>query len=490
MRKIFNGTHARAVAFAALLSVWSILGFAVRPSVGLWDEIASFEGGRYSMNGQTTAGKEEIFSVCKVWKTKEERDEEIETGSLSERVKKGVYINGVSVGGLPKREAVKKVVERENGQIPSLVVRAPSGTYLYSPPEICLGGGFLQAVTDAIDSSEKNTSYAVKPTYFLCGQEEKAARICADNSSACLNASVSFSDLGFSYEREREGITCDGEKLSEDIRLALRAPSVRSEVGGESRLIFPEVTLKTEKISPAVSLAALQKDTVKIASFTTYYAVEDRGRCANIALASKLLDGYAIRPFEEFSFNAAVGERTKKRGFKDAKIILSGEYVLGAGGGVCQVSTTLFNAAVRAGMKITERRPHSLRVGYVPPSTDAMVSTSSDLKFKNPFKYPVYLSVKVGEGSVTATFYGRKTGYSYRLVSEILEETEPPEPLIRYGEREGEIKKGKSGAVSVSWLETYCSGSLVTRKVLYKDVYAPTRGIIGKKIGNRTNKMP
>lgn len=94
----------------------------------------------------------------------------------------------------------------------------------------------------------------------------------------------------------------------------------------------------------------------------------------NIALAAEKINGCILADGEEFSFNGRVGARTESNGFLSAPIILEGDFVEGVGGGVCQASTTVYNAALLAGMEITEQHPHSLRVGYVEPSFDAMVS--------------------------------------------------------------------------------------------------------------------
>ena len=102
-------------------------------------------------------------------------------------------------------------------------------------------------------------------------------------------------------------------------------------------------------------------------AYTTYYSKEERDRCQNISIAASLIDGVTLQAYGEFSFNATVGKRTEEAGFRQAKIIVNGEYVLGVGGGVCQVSTTLYNAALKSGLTVTEYHPHSLRVGYIAP---------------------------------------------------------------------------------------------------------------------------
>ncbi len=226
-----------------------------------------------------------------------------------------------------------------------------------------------------------------------------------------------------------------------------------------------------------------------MSSYTTYYAKEDKGRCENIAIAAALIDGVAIQAFGEFSFNATVGRRTEEAGFRQAKIIVNGEYVSGVGGGVCQVSTTLYNAALKAGLTITEYHPHSLRVGYIAPSRDAMVSTGSDLKLFNPHPFPVFLSAQIFEGGIRVAFFGKNEGYRYEIISQILAEIPPPEPIVKEGDSDEIIRSPKNGAKSEAYLECYKGAQLLSRKRLRVDEYRPIQGIIGKKIVKQTNKI-
>lgn len=228
----------------------------------------------------------------------------------------------------------------------------------------------------------------------------------------------------------------------------------------------------------------------KMSSYTTYFNAEDRGRCENIAIAAALIDGVAIQPYGEFSFNKTVGRRTQEAGFQQAKIIVEGEYVLGVGGGVCQVSTTLYNAALKSGLHILEYHPHSLRVGYVAPSRDAMVSTECDLQLYNPHSFPVYLSAEVFQNGVRVIFYGKNEGYRYEIISNTLEEIPPPAPIIKEGDKEGVLRAAQNGVKSEAYLEKYKGKALLSRKKLRTDQYRPIQAIIAKKNDFATKKMP
>ncbi|MBE7077665.1 MAG: hypothetical protein E7377_03035 [Clostridiales bacterium] len=227
----------------------------------------------------------------------------------------------------------------------------------------------------------------------------------------------------------------------------------------------------------------------KISAYTTYYNTEDGGRCENIAIAASLINGTTLQPYGEFSFNKTVGRRTAAAGFKQAKIIINGEYVLGVGGGVCQVSTTLYNAALKSGLCAIEYHPHSLRVPYVAPSRDAMVSSECDLQLYNPHSFPVYLSATVFEGGLRVTFYGEKTVDRYELVSHVLEEIPSPAPIVKEGREDGILRSPKNGVKSEMFLECYRGERLLSRKRVRIDEYRPIQGIIVKKVTEPTIKI-
>ena len=227
----------------------------------------------------------------------------------------------------------------------------------------------------------------------------------------------------------------------------------------------------------------------KLSSFTTYFNENDGGRCENIAIAASLIDGVTIQPYGEFSFNSTVGKRTAEAGFQQAKIIQNGEYVLGVGGGVCQVSTTLYNAALKSGLTVVEYHPHSLLVGYVDASRDAMVSTNNDLKLFNARPHAVHLNAKVFKGGVRVAFYGKNEGDRYELNAKILAQIPPPAPIVKAGEKEEILRAEKNGVKSELYIERYKNGKLLSRKRLRTDEYRPVQGIIVKKVADTTNKM-
>lgn len=156
-----------------------------------------------------------------------------------------------------------------------------------------------------------------------------------------------------------------------------------------------------------------------LAEFSTRYDITNKNRTTNLKLASDKINGTVIMPNEVFSYNKTVGKRTIAAGYKEAAIYENGEVTSGLGGGICQISTTLYNAVVQANMKITSRRNHMFTTSYVPAGKDATVAWgSTDFKFKNTRDYPVKIESIVNNGIAKVRIYGLKTENEYDITIE------------------------------------------------------------------------
>ncbi len=146
---------------------------------------------------------------------------------------------------------------------------------------------------------------------------------------------------------------------------------------------------------------------VKLSSYTTKYNAGQRARTNNVSLAAKAINNYVVKPGETFSYNKVVGRRDPSRGYKEAPIFVGGAVEPGMGGGVCQVSTTLYNAVLLADLAVLERHPHSKIVAYAPAGRDATVSYGSlDFRFRNNCSHPVTIKTSMGGGSLSVSIWG------------------------------------------------------------------------------------
>src|SRR5205814_2111007 len=161
--------------------------------------------------------------------------------------------------------------------------------------------------------------------------------------------------------------------------------------------------LAVQRSAPTRSTAEAQRMGITglVSSYETFYG-GDPNRIHNVQLVAHLVDRHLIAPGREFSFNRATGERTAAKGFREAPVIINGELQTGLGGGVCQVSTTVFNAAYEAGLPITARTNHALYISHYPQGRDATVNYPDvDLKFVNDTGHWLLLRTWVGSSSLT-----------------------------------------------------------------------------------------
>lgn len=232
------------------------------------------------------------------------------------------------------------------------------------------------------------------------------------------------------------------------------------------------------------------KELTTRSQFYTSFASSSVERKSNIKLASSLIDGTFLDVGEEFSFNKVVGARTEKRGFKKAHIIKDGQFVEGVGGGVCQVSTTLYNAVLLADLKVTEIHHHSLSVSYVSPSFDAMVNSgSADLKFINNTNNPIIIYATSSDTQISFKIVGEPLNKTIIRESKVIGilpvETEYVDDINGnfqdlYKGESRVVKYGKAGLISEGYIIEKKNGKIINRKRIRKDRYNSTKNIVVK----------
>lgn len=240
---------------------------------------------------------------------------------------------------------------------------------------------------------------------------------------------------------------------------------------------------------PKVTISDLSEIAFKdvLATFSTRYDASNAPRTTNLRLAAGKINGTVLAAGEEFSYNKIVGERTIAAGYKEAKIYASGEVVDGLGGGICQISSTLYNAAVLANLDITQRRNHQFVTSYLPAGRDAtVVYGSQDFRFKNSRKYPVKIEMTVGNGIAKATLYGIKENPEYEIgiqtstVSTIPFATTYQDDNTLPAGTEKVKQKGANGLVTQTYKIVKQNGTVISKTLLSKDVYNAMQKIILK----------
>lgn len=273
----------------------------------------------------------------------------------------------------------------------------------------------------------------------------------------------------FKVEAEKAGRRLDEDKLYAAIYCALKFS------GGGS------IKAYTSAIPPIVTAAQLKAELTPRSSYTTDFSTSSKERAHNIRLALGKIDGMLIKAGETLSFNSTVGERTERNGFKKAKIIVDGKFTDGIGGGVCQASTAVYNAALTAGL-CCNANAHSICPSYCPAGLDAMISSVSDLLITNTTEHTVYISAQTSAGYGTVKIFGEKPEYDivpesvvvdtvkFDTVEQVDSEFKYFSPGTPCGTRLL-VSPGKDGIKSETYIKFYRDGTLVKRTKVRENTY-------------------
>lgn len=378
-----------------------------------------------------------------------------------------ITVNGVSVHGMTKTAAVEKVLESMDWQMK--VVCGEKEQAL----ENLLKENVEKVVDEAFKKGE-SADYEI-PTD---GLEEAAAAQAASLAGAwnvkAKNGSISAFDAAsgkFTFAEGENGKAVNEEKLKNDI--------VARTAAGEYDAV---ITAEVEETAPEITAAQARENFQKLGTYTTT-TTANKDRNENVRLAAAALNGKIIQPGEEFSFNLTTGNRTTDKGYRPAGAYVNGVLVEEPGGGVCQVSSTLYNAVVFSGLKTTERHAHSYEPSYVTPGEDAMVSydghSGPDMKFVNNSKTAVGIKTSFSDRKLTISIYGNpilEEGVTLSMKSEKVKELDPPaptyeeDPTLQPGV-EVETKAATPGSRWVTNLITKKNGEVISDEFFHNSTY-------------------
>lgn len=234
-----------------------------------------------------------------------------------------------------------------------------------------------------------------------------------------------------------------------------------------------------------------------LATFTTIYDASDKDRTTNLKIACQKLNDKVILPDEIFSYNKTLGERTISAGYKNAKVYENGQVVDGIGGGICQISSTLYNSVLLSNLQIIERRNHQFVTSYVKAGRDAtVVYGQTDFKFKNTRNYAIKIKANISNGIATISIYGIKEEKEYSISFETKTISSIPY-TVKYQDdatlnigTEKVKQKGANGIITETYIIKSLNGAVVSKELLSKDTYNAMQRIILKGTkGNTTNNI-
>lgn len=247
---------------------------------------------------------------------------------------------------------------------------------------------------------------------------------------------------------------------------------------------IPLKTIKPNKTTNQIGTEAFPD---LLSEFSTNYYASNVNRTTNLKLATNKINGSVLMPGEEFSYNKVVGKRTIEAGFKDAAVFQNGKVVDGLGGGICQISSTLYDAVLLANLEIVERSNHGFVTSYLEAGKDATVVYGAiDFRFKNSRKYPIKIVGTVSGGVATFKIYGKKeeTEYDVKITTKKLQSTPfkvsyIDDPSLAKGKTKV-IQGGMYGCKVETYKSLYLNGELISTTLLSRDTYNAMTKIIAR----------
>ena len=398
-------------------------------------------------------------------------------------IPRGVTVNGVQVGDLTVEQARAALMQSFENDLNSVAITLKSDYFNATLNRNDIGA-YFDADAALATAAASGSGAQVKAT-MLYDRETLTESLAALNDKVpghATNATLSidydsytvgkttYQKPKFVYTEGVNGMQLDTAAVAGQIESALQS--------GTYQLSFaPNVTVS----EPAVTVASLKKATTKLSSFHTLYyftgtsstdkdilAIRE-GRDANISKGVGIMNVITLKPGESFSFNKKTGDRTEKKGWAMAPAIYGKDHRPEPGGGICQVSTTMYNALLQAGVEITYHRPHSIPSDYVDLGWDATVDSNHiDFKFKNNKQNTIYLFVYITKNKdssrkkeVHVDVYGmEEPGITYKIRSELVSEDKANNPEIKYDKKQYEgyqekTREAHDGYVVTTYVDMY-----------------------------------
>lgn len=358
----------------------------------------------------------------------------------TDTVKEGIYAGDISLAGMTKDEAEAAVLEYVDLLAPTeitliaadnneVVVTAGDLGISWGNPEILdeamtLGtqGNIVQRYKAIKDLEHENKIYPIELDFDIMAIDTVLAEQCSEYDREAVDMGLVRENNVFQVKEGQTGYFLDVENSIDTIYAYL------TEEWNHEACSIPLDIVVSEPRGTAEQLLMVED---VLGTFSTSYATSGQSRSANVENGSRLINGITLYPGDEFSTYETVAPFSEKNGYYMAGSYLNGKVVDSLGGGICQVSTTLYNAVLLAELDVTERYNHSMIVNYVEPSADAAIAESSgkDFKFVNNTDYPVYIeSYTTSDKQVVFNIYGVETRDANRTVeyvSEVLEVINP-----------------------------------------------------------------
>lgn len=326
------------------------------------------------------------------------------------KIHKNITIENISVGKLTKEEAVNML--KKTYPLDNFNINYNNESWTIKPEDIELNFHIEERVDEALNYTRSKSIWnnikrkgklninkpyniKIKATYNEVKLSKQLEKIYEKINVEAVDATFYVEPSGeIKRSESKEGRDVDISKLKDDIYNMINKKKIK------------DINLPVLTLYPKTSTKQVKSINSILGQFSTSFN-DSTSRGSNIHVAGESTSDVLLMPGETFSYNKKTGARNWVNGYQSAPIIVGGKVVNGEGGGVCQVSTTIYNAALLSGLTIDEVHNHSLPSRYAPRGRDATVSYGyTDLKFTNPYTHPVYIKNIVGNGAITSKIYG------------------------------------------------------------------------------------
>lgn len=401
----------------------------------------------------------------------------------------GIYIEKYDVGGMTKEEAEKHVKQDKIQELKgkSMNLNYKDKVYNLSLNDIefnydskqaveraftlCRTGNLFNRYKEIKRLKNKNVEIPLEFKYEQGKIKKEVDKIAEEINEDAIDAKFNFNNGNFTVSPEQWGRSVKKDELISYIR--------------ENIEDLNDIDIPLEKTKPKYTQEYYTKINGLLGEYSTSFKGSSSGRITNIKVSAKAFDDLLIHPGQEISYNEITGPKNKAYGYKEAPVIVGGELVPGLGGGVCQTSTTIYNTLLLADLTIIERSPHSLPPTYVKLGRDAAVASGYlDLKFRNDFDYPIYMTSKVVGTRVYFSVYGDALNRDYKVrISQEVVDFKPFTTKRILDEKmepgtEDVVQKGRNGYKSKTYKSIIKNGKVIDTKVINSDYYRERQLII------------
>lgn len=411
----------------------------------------------------------------------------------------GIMIDGLDISLLTKEEALELIKDKKETELDDKDMRlyGEDKEYNINLRELGFYYDYTKAVEDAYSIGRKGNIInrikeivATKKSSINIPLESNYDKGKVDGlvDKIAEEIDMEMQDAGFNFNNGKIIIT--EEVVGKKVNVEELSKLINDNINDLNPIEIP-----VERLVPSRTKELLGRVNGVIGEASTSFKGSTPERIENIRISSKSLSKSLIMPGETMSFNDTTGPRSKNAGYKEANIILKGEFVPDTGGGVCQTSTTLYNALLMANMTIVERAHHSIPIKYVPLGQDAAVAFGLiDLKFRNDFDFPIYIHSRIIGDRIHIYIYGDRNAkdYTVKIDSELIEKVPAKEEVVVDKSLPAGTKKtiqeGRTGYKVNTYKSIIKNGKVISRNLITKDFYKPRNYIY--MVGDDSSNEP